>query len=156
MTPASCSTGSKRRYASFRKRTHLLFYCYSELESHTSVHKSLYFNLTCMSDKKKKDFLFFTSLPLLVGRFRCGLCCFVPSQWHWCWVAVLMRTLISPTHSHTDTQSRAAISLTHSDRHTRWTPHACAAHTHFCKQTQTRLRFHKQKLYLPSSFLSSF
>lgn len=48
---------------------------------------------------------------------------------------------ITHTHSHTDTQSRAAISLTHSDRHTRWTPHACAAHS--CKQTQTRLRFHK-------------
>lgn len=78
--------------------------------------------------KKRKPFSK-TSLTVLVGRFCCGLCCVVPSQWHWCWVAALMRTLISPTHRHRDTQSRAAITLTPSDTNVEHHTHMQGSHT---------------------------
>lgn len=58
-----------------------------------------------------------------MGRFWCGLCCLVPSQWHWCWVVVLMRTLISPTQPHGHTvkscDSTDTLTDTHVERHTR-------------------------------------
>lgn len=108
-----------------KKGTFVILLVFRISESHASAHKSFYFNFDMHEWLKKKK-----KLRLLVGRFWCGLCCLVPSQWHWCWVAVLMRTLISPTHTATRTYSQElrlhwhTLTDTHVEQHTR--AHICA------------------------------